>query len=117
MWLFTKYGFFSVVTSDRTSKTFAVRARVRSDLEALIRATGLQSHDTTGTPTILETPERDYSFRVLVTKREWEFIAHQLAESIDYPNFKGAIFRVQGAKREGIYHKVWSLLQQALGAG
>lgn len=80
MWLFTKDGFISAVASDRDSKMMVVRARNREHLEKL-----LPEHE------IVTLPNRDYGFRVFITREEFSTLVISLAESIDYTNFKNSI--------------------------
>lgn len=102
MWLFTPIGFFSVV-AHRDNDALIVRARVLSDLEAL-RDGFMPDLE------ILETPERDYRWRALVARDEWEHTAARLAASIDYPNFKSEVARRQGSARAHRYGEIWSVM-------
>jgi hypothetical protein len=94
MWLFTKYGFFSVVaakqmkgqtvTRNIDKSRLMVRARVRKHLVNLQKRF----------PVIRELPIKedesaDYRFRLIVPKEAWKQINQDLAEEIDYGNFKG----------------------------
>lgn len=102
MWLITTRGFYSIVADHYEDGNVLVRARVREDLEALgdlIR--GLE---------VVETPERDYRFRVSVPREVWEGVAAVLAEEIDYPNFKSAVAERQGSARAHVYSDVWVTL-------
>lgn len=90
MWLFTKHGFFSVVTTENPDENMIqIRARRRVDLVALL--SNAPSVVSSGMHTIIETRNSDYPFRVIVTRYTWETIAGWLAEGIDYHNFKGQI--------------------------
>jgi len=110
MWLFTTFGFFSIVEKpwDRKSKTLTVRARVRSDLEAL------SDRYLSGTTRIIESPDADYPFRMQVPRSEviksWQIIIGDLK----YENFKNAAGKRQGPAREKIYHGVADELRGGL---
>lgn len=118
MWIFTKYGFFSAVCArmgdgahgqpvDRNR--LMVRARLREHLDALKKRfpTLLDQHD------IREFTGTDYAFRVFVDKTTWSKILTELAEEIDYDNFKSEVARHQGrsgAAFERSLHEVWSVM-------
>ena len=72
MWLATKFGFYSIVQKQGQdggdSTSFHVRARVRTDLESLLTATGLQRE-------ILEWPTADYRYRIVI---DMEDLTHQM---------------------------------------
>jgi hypothetical protein len=102
MWLLTPRGFYSVVANTDDPETVLVRARAREDLEAL--------HDLIDGLDIIETRDRDYRWRALVTRRAWSTALALLAAEIDYPNFKDEVARRQGRKRADVYHAVWATL-------
>src|SRR5687767_11117776 len=91
MWLFTKYGFFSVVSARDSSggvdiATLQVRARLRGHLVSLIERFELAAE-------VVETRDADYRFRILVPKTTWSTVAGELATEINYANFKGEVAR------------------------
>jgi len=108
MWLFTRYGFFSVVfkpipapkgSSDDffelfEAREFSIRSRERSHLENLlgsVRVKGRWPGDL-DEPEILKEAGTDYEYRIRATKKEWrKFWAPTLFGSIDYPNFKSKV--------------------------
>lgn len=102
MWLFTPIGFYSVVAHPG-SDALVVRARALIDLEQL-RDLHLPDLE------ILETPDRDYRWRTLVARDEWEHAAARMAVEIDYPNFKAEVARRQGHERAHRYGQVWSVM-------
>ncbi|CAH2605076.1 conserved protein of unknown function [Rhodovastum atsumiense] len=106
MWLFTTFGFFSIVEKgeDRGTGMVTVRARVRGDLEAL----RLRYLPTLGE--IVETPERDYGCRARVPKEDLAGAVGRITMDIDYTNFKGEVAMRMGYAREQIYHEVWETL-------
>lgn len=103
MWLLTPRGFYSVVANNDDPETVLVRARVRGDLEELA--------DLVGGLEILETPERDYRWRAVVSRTAWSGALVLLAAEIDYPNFKSEVALRQGHERAGVYHEVWATLR------
>jgi len=102
MWLFTKYGFFSAVCARAGNgsrrqpidpERIMVRARVREHLQQLrVRFDGLL-----GGCEIREFAGSDYAFRIFVEKNVWRRIISELADEIDYDNFKSEVARHQGA--------------------
>lgn len=120
MWIFTKYGFFSVVCARAGTggkhepadpNRFMVRARVRKHLEALVT----RFSELLEGCTILEATDTDYAFRLFVSKTNWTRIAAELSDEIDYDNFKSAVARHQGpAGRayESSLHDVWSVMHE-----
>ena len=103
MWLFTSFGFFSVVARRDRADLVLVRARCRADLEALRERhlPDLELHENAGS---------DYRWRAFVTREDWERTAAAVAAAIDYPNFKDAIAERQGYERAELYHDVWDVM-------
>ena len=85
MWMYTKHGAYSVV-EHRSGEEMQVRTRHRQYLENLMEAAEV-SHE------IVVTPDRDYEFRIVVSKAEWEVIGKYLLASITYPDFKTHLHR------------------------
>ena len=116
MWLFTKYGFFSVVAAKKPDgKTLSskldptqlmVRARVRQHLVNLqMRFASLRDL------AVLEDEGADYRFRLVVPKADWAMINRELADEIDYGNFKGLCERSDIVDRQytSALHAVWDI--------
>lgn len=116
MWIFTKYGFYSVVCArigngwDKQVDTnrLMVRARLKQHLDNLIlRFPVLKSCE------LIETPHNDYRFRLFVEKTVWSEIAEQLAEELDYDNFKDKVKQHLGDKKyEKCLGRVWSIMYE-----
>jgi hypothetical protein len=106
MWLITPIGFFSVVRkpTDTKNRTLTVRARVRSDLEAL------QAQYLPELGPIQESSVNDYRFRAVAPQSAVAAAMARLAETLDYSNFKDAVKQRQGAARAHLYHGVWDVL-------
>jgi len=105
MWVFTIDGFFSAVQKpkDRTTGRIQVRARNREDLVRFKSRMNLQNR-------ILSTPAGDYPFRIVTSKKAWGKYLDRMARIMEYGNFKAECDRM-GLNRGGIYHRVWSILQ------
>lgn len=116
MWIFTKYGFFSVVCARQGDGSHGqpvdpsrmmVRARLREHLTALRE----RFPEHLGDCEIKEFVGTDYAFRLFVDKQAWTEVAASLAEEIEYDNFKSTVGRHQGRKGadyEHSLHEVWS---------
>jgi hypothetical protein len=108
MWIMTTFGFFSAVekAEDRGTPFLTVRARVRKDLvELLALSSGKR-------PKILDDNRGDYRYRARVRRGVLARIVSDQILGVDYANFKDAVRARQGAKREQVYHRVWSDLAE-----
>lgn len=114
MWIFTRYGFYSVVCARNQDSarpdtdTLMVRARVRHHLEKLQNRFAALAGCS-----IRETPDTDYRYRIIVPKACWRDVVVQMVEEISYANFKDEAARSLGfGGRDYIHalHDVWSRL-------
>ncbi len=116
MWLFTQYGFFSVVCArDLTGHKAGIddtmvmlRARKHEHLESLRnRFVELKTCE------ILETADTDYRYRLVIPKTLWQEIAEALAAELDYGNFKS---RAHARSGDPDYvhalHDVWAIMEK-----
>lgn len=117
MWLFTTYGFYSVVCAREGDgrhgrpvdpSRVMVRARVAGHLEAL----KARFPEALGACPIEASPSADYACRIFVDKATWASVAQQLADEIDYDNFKSAVARRgrTGRRYEAALHDVWTVM-------
>lgn len=108
MWLFTKFGFFSVVIDQKNKDVYKVRARKRNDLEQL--KFGIRSLSKC---TVHEDKRADYHFRIFVNKGQLKEIMDVLSDTLDYPNFKDMISESdnQNDKLDS-YHQVWEVMYE-----
>ena len=92
MWLITPLGFFSIVRKpdDVSSGKLTIRARVKSDLEAL------RGHYLPGLETIAEDAGTDYRYRAKAPRGEVAKALAQLVQDIDYVNFKDEVAKKAG---------------------
>lgn len=105
MWLFTKYGFYSVTVSRDDPAKMQIRARAKKDLERLVDfAEKLGWKPGEHYSEILETKNADYRWRIICTPSQWAAIADGLAWDIDYSNFKNEI---KDGFRHRLYEKIW----------
>lgn len=103
MWLFTPFGFFSVVQKEGESG-LTVRSRARSDLLRLQRHYLPQL----GEPVAHE--GSDYPWRARCSPDDWGQALQKMAGHIDYANFKDEVAQSSGKARAQRYSKVWSAL-------
>ena len=108
MWLFTKFGFYSIVQDQQNKAIFKVRARKKSDIEALKKHVLILS----------ECPihcdkKADYWFRIFINPIQLQQLMLFLANSLDYFNFKESIYlnKTQNDKLEA-YHQVWDVMYE-----
>lgn len=95
MWIFTPYGFVSVVEDD--DGDLVVRARRREHLERLFP-----------NETIVTTRRSDYKYRVFVDRYQLAKTVAGWVTSIDYDNFKAETGRVNHELAK-LYGDVWAL--------
>lgn len=106
MWLMTQYGFYSVVAHNAQPDRFLVRVRARAhhDLENLCRLAALESE-------ILETPDADYRYRLLLSGAEIGRALVALGQTINYSNFKNRIHDLPDQRHKNdAYMSIWSTL-------
>lgn len=109
MWLFTTFGFFSIVQKAEGDLR-TVRARFRADLERLrdrylpALSPTEDTEDHTGT---------DYPYRARARRADLAEAVRQATADIDYANFKDAVGEELGGTREELYMGVWEILQEA----
>lgn len=111
MWLFTKYGFYSVAepleeeSKHRgTSPVLLIRARRYEHLDALRERFPRQL----GELTIWKNVGTDYQYRIIVSRSIWSDVVSKLTAEIDYSNFKDAVEELMPkSKYLQALHKVW----------
>jgi hypothetical protein len=104
MWIFTTFGFFSVVQKKPSDKFLTVRARDPEDLGRL------RQHLPDLGPTRLE--GGDYCCRATVPRAAFAAGLAMIAAEINYDNFKDAVQKSMGSKRASICHDVWAAAYQ-----
>lgn len=113
MWIFTKYGFFSIACANGPNKeldtaVLMIRARSRSHLSAL-----KERFPTLVTGPILSSPMNDYKYRVIISKENWVQALTDLAEEQTWANFKDETAHYQGKQGRGYLsalHDVWAVM-------
>lgn len=118
MWLFSKYGFYSVVCARQEPghldsqidlDRVMVRARKRDHLGNLINRFSKELGDCE----VFAYSHTDYPYRIFVAKSIWADVLSQLAQEMDYGNFKSAAASHLG-RAEADYlhalHDVWAVM-------
>ena len=108
MWIVTPIGFFSIVQKpdDKDKNTLTVRARDRSDLEALRKRYLPSLGD------IVANAGSDYAFRAKAPRFAVAEAMQSMCSDIRYDNFKNEVRQCQGRTREAIYHLTWEALRK-----
>ncbi len=112
MWIFTKYGFYSIVCAKRDGEggpsKIMIRARMRRHLENLAdRFPALKDAE------IKTTTDTDYRYRLFLKKETWAGVLFELAQEQDYSNFKDEAARNRdavGSRYVDALHEVWSVM-------
>jgi hypothetical protein len=115
MWIFTRYGFYSIACADAAGggvdpHTLMIRARRRAHLEKLQARFASLGHTQ-----IKVTPGRDYRYRIVVPKQVWVGIVSELAQEQEWSNFKNEAERYQstpGTDYAHALHEVWSTMHR-----
>ena len=103
MWIFTNFGFFSIVQKKGT-QDLTVRARVRSDLD------GLRSQYLPELSPSQAHAGTDYPWRAKVSHEALAKAMGKIIQDLTYPNFKDEVALKQGKPRAHRYLQVWEAL-------
>lgn len=109
MWIYCKYGFFSVVEHKDYKDKLLVRSRFKGDIEKLLCHCGLDDV----CQTVKETPFADYAFRVVISRGALAKIMKRVSEEIDYHNFKDEVHEGNGSSRDSAYMNCWFAMRDA----
>ena len=104
MWIFSLFGFFSVVQERDKPDTMVVRARIQGDLDALREKYIPELTET------VQLAHRDYPYRAYCTREVLAKGMVGIVTDLTYGNFKSEVARVQGWDRETLYSRVWSVM-------
>lgn len=117
MWIFTRYGFFSVVCARHNQGEVGrpvdpdrvmIRARDKDHLRRL-----QARFPVIADAQIQVSPHADYAFRLFAPKNDWATVIGQIALELDYDNFKAEVDRYQneaGVDYAEALHDVWSVM-------
>lgn len=82
MWIVMNKSFVSIVQHHSRPDSLVVRGRFPGDVARFLGVSEAME---------LETPENDYRYRVVVSRRRVAEALVRASESVDYPNFKDSI--------------------------
>ena len=113
MWIFTRYGFYSVACASTPDgsldkETVMVRGRRKDHLQNL-----RDRFPVIADAEIVTMADRDYRYRFVVPKSVWAPILAQLAEEQEWSNFKSEVAAYQGAEGASYVralHDVWGIM-------
>lgn len=101
MWIFTESGFISAVKKADRPDVITVRSRDRQSLEAVTSVTG---------DDIVLSPHGDYPYRAFVVPQAFSHWVTEMAEGIDYDNFKSRVHTTRGYSYTHALHDVWAAM-------
>lgn len=106
MWLFTRYGFFSVSSFDK--RRVAIRARARKHLEQLRhRLPFLKKYD------ILEDSLTDYRWRIIIPRNIWVDAVLTITVEQRWPNFKAEAHRFcPDVRYDDCLSHIWGVMKE-----
>ena len=115
MWIFTRYGFYSIACASKPdgsldSQSVMVRARCIDHLRSLQKR-----FPALAVGNILELPNRDYRYRLIIPKASWTAIVGELAQEQEWSNFKNEGAKYQGTSGRGYVdalHEVWGVMNR-----
>lgn len=107
MWIFTPFGFLSVVSDRNDPKKLLIRARARVDLE------NFKALYCKRLGPIENSPRADYPFRARVGRVAFTYAMGRVIDDLKYPNFKSAVTAKQGSVRHDVYMRVWTVMRDA----
>jgi hypothetical protein len=103
MWLATEKGFYSIVINHESKSEgseIIIRARKKDDLENL--NTGRKIH---------VNKNKDYAYRIFVSRHLLLKLLIQLGSELDYSNFKNHIKSIPSQKDKAeSYGRIWSIM-------
>ena len=107
MWIFSKYGFYSVVkVSERRNpdEEYMIRARNKEQIEKLKKVMQIEKP-------VVVTRNADYAYRLVVTEEEYKRFIEVMEQSVDYTNFKSACARAsKNHKWIECLHDIWNVM-------
>ena len=109
MWIFCKLGFFSAVQHRDKPDTLLVRGRFEGDLERLLDSLSVEDRELCSSVTV--TPHADYFYRVEIPKRVFAKAVEEVAEKINYDNFKDSVHEGNRSPRDFAYMGCWGELR------
>ena len=117
MWIFTRYGFFSIACASKADGTIdpdnlMVRARLH---EHLVSLKDRFPESEIGKAEILSWDGRDYKYRIILSKVAWVGALTEMAAEQTWSNFKNEASRFSRAKKMAhgyvdSLHQIWEVM-------
>ena len=124
MWIFTRYGFFSIACASKTDGTIdpdnlMVRARLH---EHLVSLRDRFPDSEIGKAEILSWDGRDYKYRIIVSKVAWVGALTEMAAEQTWSNFKNEASKFSRAKKMAhayvdSLHQIWEVMYRLQAQG
>jgi hypothetical protein len=108
MLVFTKDGFFTAVFKACEKDEVMIRAKSKTDLQALMKKTATNSP-------IQETSESTYRFFVVLKKSTWIQYLSDYVNGLDYETVRDNIVSRNDAARRKAYQTVWMAMHNWMG--
>jgi hypothetical protein len=108
MWVFTKDGFFTAVSSQCQKDELMIKANSRKDLEKLLL-------NITDQPPIQESREPGYRFHLILPKTSWIRYLSNYVERLDYETVRDNIVTRNDTARHEAYQAVWTTMHNWMG--
>jgi hypothetical protein len=119
MWIFTRYGFFSIACATGAdgaidADTVMVRSRLR---EHLLNLKARFPETELGKAKIQSSDRTDYRYRIVLPKVEWVAALAALATEQTWSNFKNETSRFSRAKKAAYgyvdaLHRIWDVMHR-----
>ncbi len=103
MWVITRHGFYSAVQHRDDGGQILVRARVRSDLDAMLALLGRDSE-------VVSDPCADYRFRTTIERGAWAAFLAAEAAGVDYESHAKEAMAGSDRRRYDAYLDCWAAL-------
>jgi 8-oxo-dGTP pyrophosphatase MutT (NUDIX family) len=103
MWIFTTFGFFSIVQKQSSDDFLTIRVRAAGDLDRLRERVPQLSPTITGGGS-------DYPYRATIPHAELALALANIIREIRYSNFKSAAAKELGNARTPYLHQVWDVM-------
>jgi predicted small integral membrane protein len=119
MWIFTRYGFFSIACADKLDGTIdpdtvMVRSRLR---EHLLSLKARFPETELGNAEIQSSDQTDYRYRIVLPKATWVASLAELATEQTWSNFKNEASRFSRTKKAAYAYvdalpRIWDVMHR-----
>ena len=108
MWVFTKDGFYSIVSKDCQPNEVQIKTRSELDLHNLCNKLNIS-------PPIIKEEFDGYPYRTIINKNLWISYLTDYVNDIDYDNVRNHIIDREDNQRKDAYKKVWKTMYNWMG--